>query len=58
MVEITYYHVGRGFEKTQEFDDPYEARKFYLKIKHVGYYLVSFTCNTEFELKVMEGIIK
>lgn len=58
MVEITYYHTGRHFEKTREFDDPFIAREFYLNVKHVGYYIVSYACNTEYELKVMEGIIK
>lgn len=58
MVEITYYHIGRHFEKTREFDDPFKARQFYLNTKYTGYYIVSYTCNTEYEMKVMEGIIK
>lgn len=58
MVTVFYYHTGRGQEYSREFEDYVEARKFYDKMKHVGYYIVSYICNTSSEMMYMERIIK
>lgn len=64
MVIVYYTHRDRlGTEYTKEFTDVYEARTYKDKMEHLkdkrgSLYIVSYSCDTEFELKVMERIYK
>lgn len=58
MVTVYYYHVDRKVEYYKEFEEVKKAKQFYLKVKHVKYYIVSYSCQTDYELKVMENVIK
>lgn len=64
MVKVYYYHVDRRIEYSKEFDNVNEAKTFYnhtKQIKDYGgrrMYIMSYICDSDYEVKVMEGIIK
>lgn len=65
MVTIFYTHVDRlSQEYSKEFEDVKEAEKYYYKMKNIKdkngrrMYIVSYICDTEYEVNVMERIYK
>lgn len=64
MVTVYYYHVGRKKEYSKDFDKPHDALKFYTKTKNIKdkqnqiVYIMSYICQTSYELNVMERIYK
>ena len=59
MVAVHYSRIN-ALEKeyTREFEDVYEARKYYNKLQHIGWYIVSFDTSTDYEYNVMKGYYK
>lgn len=64
MVTVFYYHVSRKKEYSKDFEEPHDALNFYTKTKNIKdkqkqrVYIVSYICNTSYEMNVMERIYK
>lgn len=64
MVTVFYYHVDTFKEHYKEFEDVHEALRYYTKVKNIKdknkrrMYIMSYVCQTDYELKVMERIYK
>lgn len=65
MVTVFYTHVDRiSQEYSKEFEDVKDALSYYTKLKHITdkggrrMYIVSYICDSTYEVNVMERIYK
>lgn len=65
MVTIFYTHVDRiSTEYSKEFEDVIEAKNYYYMMKNIKdksgrrMYIVSYICDSTYEVNVMERIYK